>query len=607
MKGTYDGPQRVGSIRPSQLVHTFGIGALVDLPNLSVLVNGLDRWERANQRVVIEDRLLGALKGKVGDQLEELRTSPSLPQTRSPFDEWARVGVPVTVFPRWLRCSRCNRLFPISSGALKLESNPYRPDRARYVHQHCDVSRKVAPPALPARFVTGCTRGHLDEFPWIEYCHQGQAICHKPVLRVVDIGTGGRATDLMVDCTTCGAKTSLGKAFGPQSASVMPQCRGRHPHLGTFDESCTEQLRTLLLGASNLWFSASTSVLSLPIEGGSLEQKVHDNWGELEEIDEPSVLRYALKKDKALGAAFTGWDADEVWSAMEAKRSGGGAPVDADVLTPEWEALTEEKPGTDHFHTVLCPPPPAYTSKLSGITLADRLRVVTALTGFTRINAPDVGAEEAPLSSSDRPSWLPVVENRGEGIFVRLDEQAVHEWEVRVGGQGQLTRTRVEMQEWRAVRGLDPSVGWLGDRFVLLHSLAHALINQLAIECGYSSASIAERIYSRAPGQEGPPMAGILLYTSAPDAEGTLGGLVALGRPKVFASVLDQALERASLCSSDPLCADHEPSAEGDALHAAACHACLLVSETSCRAGNRFLDRATLVDTYAHHGIGFFS
>ena len=102
-------------------------------------------------------------------------------------------------------------------------------------------------------------------------------------------------------------------------------------------------------------------------------------------------------------------------------------------------------------------------------------------------------------------------------------------------------------------------------------------------------------------------MAGVLLYTSAPDAEGTLGGLVALGQPKVFASVLEQALERASLCSSDPLCADHEPSAEADALHAAACHACLLVSETSCRAGNRFLDRATLVDTYAHHGIGFFS
>jgi hypothetical protein len=602
---TYDGPQRVGSIRPSQLVHTFGIGSLVDLPNLSVLVNGLDRWDRTYQRVVTEDRLLGNLQLLVGDQLEELRTPPSLPQTRNPFEEWARVGVPVTIFPRWLRCSRCNRLFPISSGALSLDANPYRPDRARYVHQHCDRAKRP-PPALPARFVTGCTKGHLDEFPWIEYCHQGQAICHNPILRVIDIGTGGRATDLMVDCLTCGAKTSLGKAFGPQAASILPQCRGRHPHLGTTGEPCTEQLRTLLLGASNLWFSASVSVLSLPIEGGSLEQRVQDNWGELDEIDDLSVLAYALRKDKVLASAFAGFDTDEIWQAMEAKRGGSGPTAQADVLAPEWEALTAEKPSTEHFHTTLAPPPAAYTGKLAAITLAHRLRVVTALTGFTRINAPEPPEPGAPLHST-APTWLPVVENRGEGIFVRLDEDAVQAWEARVAGGGQLTPARLATQEWRSTRGLDPSKGWMGDRFVLLHSLAHALINQLAIECGYSSASLTERIYSRSPGLGESPMAGILLYTSAPDAEGTLGGLVALGKPEVFGAILAQALERAGLCSSDPLCSDHAPSAEQDALHGAACHACLLVSETSCRAGNRFLDRAALVDTYAHHGIGFFS
>jgi hypothetical protein len=38
------------------------------------------------------------------------------------------------------------------------------------------------------------------------------------------------------------------------------------------------------------------------------------------------------------------------------------------------------------------------------------------------------------------------------------------------------------------------------------------------------------------------------------------------------------------------------PAAPSDALHAAACHACLFASETSCETGNRWLDRATLVD-----------
>jgi len=161
-------------------------------------------------------------------------------------------------------------------------------------------------------------------------------------------------------------------------------------------------------------------------------------------------------------------------------------------------------------------------------------------------------------------------------------------------------------RDWRSARGLDPTVGWPGERYVLLHSLSHALINELAIECGYSSASIQERIYSRAPGEGPEPMAGILLYTSAPDAEGTLGGLVNLGQASELGPILRRAIDRAALCSSDPLCADHEPDAANSSLHGAACHACLLVAETSCERGNRYLDRATLVETFRHAGLEFF-
>ena len=101
-------------------------------------------------------------------------------------------------------------------------------------------------------------------------------------------------------------------------------------------------------------------------------------------------------------------------------------------------------------------------------------------------------------------------------------------------------------------------------------------------------------------------MAGLLLYTAAADSEGTLGGLVALGSPANFGRLLDQALERAKLCSADPLCAEHEPGADEDALHNAACHACLFVPETSCERGNRYLDRATLVPTMSGDAIHFF-
>jgi hypothetical protein len=36
--------RKVGDIRPSQLLYTYGVGAMVELPNLSVMVMGLDDW-----------------------------------------------------------------------------------------------------------------------------------------------------------------------------------------------------------------------------------------------------------------------------------------------------------------------------------------------------------------------------------------------------------------------------------------------------------------------------------------------------------------------------------------------------------------------------------
>ena len=607
----YDGPARVGTIRPSQAIHSYGVGSLIDLPNLSVLVGGLDRWDTTRQEVITEDRLLDAVRTRLGPQVETLRALPVEAQTtNNPYDEWARVGVPVTVFPRWLRCTACNRLFPVASGALKLETNMYRPDRTRYTHPNCDKARKP-PAAVPARFVAGCTNGHLDDFPWVRFAHDGVAICPNPILQVNDIGSGGRATDLLVKCLACGARSTLAKAFGPAALTTMPQCRGRHPHLGVASEPCGEQLRSLVLGASNLWFNSSVSVLSLPVGGGSLAQLVYDNWAELEKMPVKDVLTYALTSNRTLQAAFAGNDLDDVWAAIEARRAGAPSVPGTDVRGPEWAALTTGSHGqtSPHFEAEPIAAPPLYSRELAGVTLAHRLRVVTALCGFTRISSgePEDSGPTVRLETKGAPTWVPVVENRGEGIFLRLDESAVQAWEADAYDNPLLVAMRRAHREWRQARNLDPTEGWPGERFVLLHSLSHALINELAIECGYSSASISERIYSRAPGDGPEPMAGLLLYTSAPDAEGTLGGLVNLGQANELGPILRRALERSGLCSSDPLCADHEPDAATGAVHGAACHACLLVAETSCERGNRYLDRSLLVDTFGHTSLEYFA
>ena len=161
---------------------------------------------------------------------------------------------------------------------------------------------------------------------------------------------------------------------------------------------------------------------------------------------------------------------------------------------------------------------------------------------------------------------------------------------------------------WRSGRGkTDVNANYPGIRYVLLHSIAHALMRQLALASGYSQAAIRERIYSGAPGgADTPAMAGILLMTAAPDSEGTLGGLVAQGARATLERHLASAISTAELCSSDPFCAEHSRENDILGIHGASCHACLFAPETSCERGNRYLDRGVLAELVAGPNFSFF-
>ena len=202
-----------------------------------------------------------------------------------------------------------------------------------------------------------------------------------------------------------------------------------------------------------------------------------------------------------------------------------------------------------------------FSHLVSQVVLVERLREVTALVGFTRIDAGgeltdpelDIPTKTAPLSRN-ATAWVPASEVRGEGIFIQFDEQRIQAW-----AQSQAVRnTQAEFLDahirWRKARGIDPPEdGFPGIRYVLLHSFSHALMRQLSLECGYSAASLRERIYARPETDSQSAMAGILIYTSAPDSEGTLGGLVSLGETETLGTYIAQALEAAHLCANDPL------------------------------------------------------
>jgi hypothetical protein len=217
------------------------------------------------------------------------------------------------------------------------------------------------------------------------------------------------------------------------------------------------------------------------------------------------------------------------------------------------------------------------------------------------------GAADLPPNNRGKisrvaPTWLPACETRGEGIFFHFSEQRIQDWVKK--NQAYEREFQLAHQSWRAGKKLEINKGYPGIRYVLLHSFAHALIRQLAIECGYTSASITERIYS-CNSEDGDPMAGVLIYTAASDSEGTLGGLCALGEPDKLGRHIRRALEKVSLCASDPLCSEHR-SGTDDKLHGAACHACSFLPETSCERGNRYLDRSVLVSTIERADLRFF-
>ena len=153
--------------------------------------------------------------------------------------------------------------------------------------------------------------------------------------------------------------------------------------------------------------------------------------GDLQNVQERAVLDFAWTLPAFL--ALHQWSKDEIFEAIDQHRKalesgpGGDQPAYPDLRTPEWEVFSAAVPPepTDDF-TLRRPDgvPPALAGFLSDVVQAERLREVRALTGFTRLDAPDPEDPDlvtrAPLAR-DRPTWVPASEVRGEGIFLRID------------------------------------------------------------------------------------------------------------------------------------------------------------------------------------------
>jgi len=609
----------VGEVRPSQLLWTYGPGALIDLPSLSVVTMGTDQWERDNCPRIQEPRLLAAVSRALGHNVTSLHSPPFQKNNYvNPWSPAATIGVPVRPFPRWMRCVKCGLLSQFDDGAFVIKENRYRPERTHFVHQGCRGSKgnldPADTPAVPARFLVACRKGHLDDFPWHFFVHGGKSSCGG-TLRFFENAASLQTENLWVKCDDCGESRSIVGAFGDAGKKNLPGCRGRHPHLDHFDDKCDEEARAVLLGSTNCWFPVTLSALDIPQSEKRLSRLVRDNWGHLKRITSDAEATAAVGKLHDAGIlpdAIKKHSTANIFEAIEIHRANPRQEVKSkeDIKDPEWEVLTSTEPPSDypHFLSKEAGVPEHFKKQIDRMLLLERLREVNALLGFTRLEAieessePDNRPKRASISRT-KPDWVLANQVYGEGIFIKFKEAELRAWEQRIG----VKRVDDLLQEghrgWRNSRKLDPDEGYPGIRFAMLHTLSHLLIRELALECGYSAASIRERIYAKA--SESRPQAGILIYTAAADSDGTLGGLVDLGNPENFQRLLEQSLNRSKICSSDPLCSEHDPGKDRS-LHAAACHACSLVSETSCEKANRFLDRSLLVKTICREDAAFF-
>lgn len=629
---------RVGSIRPPAMLYTSGIGATVDMPHLAVMPHGLDAWERIYARrqtidLILEPRLLELVRSHLGSQVEQLRKPPWAPQEKGhAASETVDLGIPGRIFPQWLRCTGCGLLAPVSHELFAYENtNRYRPDQAKFVHKKCrgfqGRGRGTDQAVVPARYMIACVDGHLDEFPYVAWVHRGRPCASGdtfPQLRMRE-WKSNIGPDVQIVCKSCDLRRGMREATGRDAEKKLPQCRGRHPHLDAFYR-CKHQGRLMMLGAANQWFPSTLSLLALPREEAATPEELVPDLRALpkSDLDGPgseSDMRMFRRVAAAItqSAAFDDVPDDVLWQAVQLARGHAmpntlTAPEKRTdprtILAPEWAVLTDEQKYTRHsgmadFRAIQRDVPGILTGVVAETVAVEKLKKVNAFIGFTRIDAldrmDDAADRVAPLTRDGRPTWVPVTEDRGEGVFLRFDEHVIARWEASVEKLEvwqrfkEAHRINFRRRTSRTAGDFNPDDRFPPPRYWAVHTLSHLLIREAAMSSGYGSASLTERIYAWQGDDEHPPAAGLLISTTASDSEGTLGGLVELAKPNKLEDLVREALRRGSRCSSDPICGHRIPEGKEEFLHGAACHFCLFLSETSCERTNRFLDRRMLL------------
>jgi hypothetical protein len=620
-------------IRRSALIAPFGPGAItVAKGGVQFVMCGLDHWfirsnqqdrsKEADEYMVDEPRLTATLG---------VRNLYLPPQSRKLSEPNGGLAIPCLKFPVWQQCSEC--------GALVEKTATVRS------REKCSECAEPKPALVQVRFAAMCAGGHLQEFPWSEWVHSAPSPSCDGKLRIKTSG-GASLASIIVSCE-CGKSRSLGGIMSADKqknettlSSELAKgstflCRGHRPWLGSHhSEPGGLPIRGTLLNATNLYYSIPASALFLPAgDGGSARADVLEvlngvqlsGYLELMREVEKTTIENMAKFRAIAPRALAPYTDEDVRVAAESILSGATiasanpAPASTSAsLRPEEYLILSKPQKREELRISVVPSqsfgklgPQPFSTFFDEVSLVERLRETRAFAGFQRVDTsaplPLQRRKELLWADASRVNdWLPAYVVYGEGIFLRLNRDRLHAWETRAREGSAIGAKRVARLASQQLRAWGQEAAAVSPRFVLLHTLSHIIINRLVFECGYSSASLRERLYCSA--QSSSDMCGMLIYTAAGDSEGTMGGLVRMGRAKRLESAIQRALDGARWCSADPVCMEMGEHGQGpDSCNLAACHACGLVPETSCEEFNRFLDRGVLIGTQERPELGYFN
>ncbi len=575
----------VGKVRQSQAITTFGIGSMVDFINHTVMMRGLDYWDWwQDDKFKIHN---ASLENLLGVQYFVK------PKTSVKDFAWEKdkPDVPAELFPKWLYCPHCQSL-------IKATKRNFDHGKFKCYSQKCQGKSLL----LPSRFVLVCPNGHIEDFPYKWWVHEAQGKtcnCENPSFRMYYVGNKTDMDSLFIECESCGTRRSM-KGVSSKTAFSKYICTGQRPWLGDSVECRASEehkfMQMRIRNESSVYFPCIISALTIPPWSSKVAKELSKYIGvmKLDESNKKLIIGLTKSKFPHMNDADIRSVLDRLIDNRDDKESM------QDIMEDEYCAILSDSGNieSDDFVTHDEGVPDDYAHIIERVIAVDRLTEITAMVGFSRLKS-NYGIDDpnlAPIAKTKK-EWLPGIEQKGEGIFIKFNQEILDKWakkyETYYAEMGQRLRDSLFVNER------------FSPQYVFLHTFSHLFIRELSNMCGYSSASIKERIYSSYQDSV-KKMSGILIYTSTSDSDGSLGGLTEQEKVGSFNRILRSMLERAKWCSSDPVC--YCSKEQGFmSLNYAACFACTLLPETSCEFRNALLDRCSVVGKPDDEDLGLMN